>query len=323
MSEEVLASPRDLTSELPSLDGTQKEVSSSQPLPKRKPGRPKKLLPMEPAGGRKVSPLLGDMALRARRLLRDELVRQGIEEATLPTVLQDKEIARSKKGKAGQIVVRALTGVTNSPASALARRLEHDLSEGKEDIIEKLQASGNTSQAMAKLLYLLQNKKEYGLARAIAESKTDVGVVLDCYAKGALSLKKLEVVIELYKQMPHLMRDLARHAIDKEVDCEICLGIGQVTSSTRGVQLNRPCPRCSGSGKAFASSDHKEYAVGKLLEMSDFLPKKGGGGVNVAVQVNNPAPGENLLARLSKAADQILYGEVVDVEGKEVEDGGT
>ena len=314
-------------------------VEPSQPTPQelakpqRKRGRPrKKLLPVEPSGGRKVTPLLGESGQRVRMSLRAELMRRGVAEHTLPELLQDKEIARSKKGKTGQIVVRALTGVQKSPATSLARKLENELSPSREDLIEKLQASGNTSQTMARLIQYLQDYPECGLARAIAETKADVGAVLDNYAKGALALKKLEVVLELYTKMPHLMRDLARHAIDPEVDCEVCLGIGLVSAKANGVNLNRTCPRCNGSKKVFSeASPHKAYAVGKLLEMSDFLPKKGSPmvQVNQAVQVN--AGGQHdLLSRLSKAADEIIYGtpggsasgpNVIDVEAREVQDG--
>jgi hypothetical protein len=179
------------------------------------------------------------------------------------------------------------------------------------------------------VIAILQTQPQFSLARAIAEAGADVAQVLDNYAKGALALKKLETVLGLYEKMPHLMRDLARHAIDKEVDCEVCLGIGQVTAKSNGTSLSRPCPRCSGSGRSFSSSDHKEFAVQKVLEMSEMLPKKAGIQVNQAVQVNQGGPsGGDLLARLSKAADDILYsgsapsnpgsgssfGDVVDAE---------
>lgn len=254
-------------------------------------------------------------------------MKRGIQEEDLPKPLQDVEVARSKKGKAGQIVVRAISGVTNSPATALARKLEHTFSPSREDLLEKLQASGNKSQTLERLLTLLQENPDMGLARATALAKADIGSVLDWYAKGALHLKKLEVVLKLYEDMPHLMRDLARHAIDKETDCEVCLGLGKVAAQAKGTHLTRPCPRCGGTGKGFLSSEHKEFAVGKLLEMSEMLPKKGGPSVQVnqAVQVNSGAGTGEILARLSKAADEILYSrpsagaDVIDVTPMEGE----
>jgi hypothetical protein len=237
-------------------------------------------------------------------------LKRGCKEEELPPPLQDIEVARSKKGKAGQIVVRSISGVTRSPGATLARRLEHDFSSSREDLLEKLAASGNQSQTLGRLLQVLEENPEIGLARAIAVSKADVGAVLDWYAKGALALKKMETVLEIYKQVPHLMRDLAKHAIDSEVDCEVCFGVGKVTARSKGVQLLNPCPKCKGSGKRLEVSAHKEFAVGKLLEMSEMLPKRGGPMVNVnqAVQVNAAGAGSEVLAKLSKAADEILYG---------------
>lgn len=241
--------------------------------------------------------------------------------------MQDVEVARSRKGKSGQIVVRAISGVSDGPAAKLARKLEREFSPSRDDLLEKLQASGNKSQILERLCTILEARPDVGLARAIAESKADVGAVLEWYAKGALALKKMETVLEIYRQLPHLMRDLARHAIDAEVDCEVCLGQGKVVSRAGAGKLSQGCPRCKGTGKAFTSSEHKQFAVGKLLEMSDMMPKRGGPSVQVnqAVQVN-AAQGGELLAKLSKAADEILYGTapsstVVDAELAEEDNG--
>ena len=262
------------------------------------------------------------MGQKVRRILNAELKKRGIAEEDLPPQLKDSVSKRSKKGKAGQIVVRALSGVQKNAASTLARRLENDLSGGREDVVEKLQASGNSSQAMQRLVETLQTRPDFSLARAIAEAKADVAVVLDSYAKGALALKKLETVLELYREMPNLMRDLMRHAVDKKEVCEICFGEGKVQARAGGTSLSKPCPRCGGEGSAFTSSEHKEFAANKLLEISEILPKKGGGlNVNLGVQVNNNPPSADLLSRMSKAADELLYGQtpalsegVVDAE---------
>ena len=206
--------------------------------------------------------------------------------------------------------MHALSGVQKTGGANLARRLENDISPSREDLIEKLEASGNKTQSLSRVISILSNQPQYSLARSIAEAGADVAQVLDNYAKGALALKKMETVLEIYKQMPHLMRDLARHAIDKEADCEICLGMGQVTAKANGTTLSRMCPRCGGSGRGFTSSEHKAFAVQKVLEMSEMLPKKAGIQVNQAVQVNQGgSPGGDLLSRLSKAADDILYGQ--------------
>jgi hypothetical protein len=243
-------------------------------------------------------------------------------------MLRDNVVKKSRKGKAGQIIVRNLSGVQHTPAASLARKLEHDIAGSKEDIQEKLEASGTGSTAVKKVAALLSLRPDFSLARAIAEAGADVAGVLDAYAKGALALKKMETVLGLYKEMPVLMRDILRHAIDKETTCEVCLGAGQVQHKAGANKLSKSCPRCLGSGKAIQVSEHKEFAVQKVLEMSEMLPKRGGPLVNVnqAVQVNQGASGD-LLARLSKAADSILYdsgpsaqssfGDIVDAEPAE------
>lgn len=308
MSEPNLASPQEQLSD-PLTPRQGENGPSPEPTPpKRRRGRPRKTslasLPTEQQMEH------GGLGLKARKALHKQLTRRGIPEPDLPIQLQDVIVKKSRKGKAGQIVVRALSGVQKTSASVLARRLEHDIARGeREDLLEKLQASPTQSQSLQRVVAMLEEHPQFSLARAIAEAGADVAHVLDNYAKGALALKKLETVLELYQQMPNLMRDLARHAIDEEVDCATCLGLGLVTGKAGGVTLNKTCPVCRGTKKVRESSEHKEFAAGKLLEMSDFLPKKGGLALNVnqAVQVNSGAPEGDLLARMSKAADEILY----------------
>lgn len=299
-----------------STDSQKTTTSESQPASPRKRGRPRKSTPvsLEQPGD------LG-LGLKERRALNQELRRRGLQNSDLPVPLSDHVTKKSRKGKAGQIVVRALSGVQKSTAANLARKLENELSGGRDDIIEKLEASGSANQSIQRLAGILESQPQFSLARAIAEAGADVAVVLDTYTKGALALRKTEVVLNLYKEMPHMIRDLVRHAIDQEEDCGVCFGVGKVTAQAKGTHLTKTCPRCKGSGKSHVSSEHKEFAVRELLEVAELKPKKQGLAVNVnqGVQVNVPSGGGDLLARLSKAADEVLYhqatpGEVVDAE---------
>jgi len=262
-------------------------------------------------------PAPGGLGQKVRRALNRKLIHSGISEEDLPLQLQDRVVKRSRKGKAGQIALRQLSGIQKSPATQLARKLEHELSEGREDIIEKLQAGGGSNSAVLQVAQLLESNPQFSLARAIVEAGADVAHVLDHYARGALALKKMETVLGLYREMPRLMRDIMRHAVDEETTCEICFGEGKVPGRANGKTLNSICPRCKGSGKTLNSSEHKEFAVQKVLEMSDMLPKKAPMvNVNQAVQVN-AGGGSDVLARLSKAADEIIYGRregVIDAE---------
>lgn len=307
--------------------GSLGEQESLASPPKRKRGRPRKTPTLEvaethptPPSSEVETPGGGVLAQKVRRKLNQELRKVGVRNSELPALLRDSVTARSRKGKVGQIVVRSLSGVENSGAAQLARKLENQLSEGRDDVIEKLEASGSNNQSIRAVARILTARPDFSLARAIAEAKADVAVVLDSYAKGALALKKMETVLEIYKQMPHLMRDLMRHAIDEEEACGVCLGVGSVSPRAGARKLGLQCPRCKGTGSAKQSSEHKEFAIQKVLEMSEMLPKKTPMvNVNQAVQVN-AGQGADVLTRMSKAADEILYAQSNPVLDAEVVD---
>jgi hypothetical protein len=268
------------------------------------------------------------LARRVRRKLRDYLIAEGVSSRGLPEILQDKVIFRSRTGKLGAIVVREFSGVDKNPASRLVKRFENTITGGKEDIIEHIEAVVDRPKSMDALVALMKEKPQISFARAIAESKADPAVALDTYAKGVMALKKTEVLLGLYKEMPSIFRDLMRHAIDKETTCDLCLGTRLVQEQAGRNKLNMECPRCGGSGKLVTTSEHKEFAIQKALEMSEMLPKKG---PLVAVQNNqqinnNVVDGGGLLERMSRAADAILYNrdkEQAAVIDAEVTDGTT
>lgn len=242
----------------------------------------------------------------------------------LPVPLRDTEIARSRKGKIGTIKVREFSGVVTNGASRLVRKFESELTEGRDDILEKLEAVPDPPQTIVRLVDILKDRPKLSFARAIAEAKVDAAVALDHYAKGAIALKKLETLLALYKEMPALFRDLMRHAIDKEEACEVCLGVGQVQPRAGANKLSKTCPRCAGSGLVVTSSKHKEFAMQKALEMSQLLPEKKPLVAVSQQQLNMTVQAEGgLLEKMSKVADEILYtrsspvqrtGEVIDVE---------
>ena len=217
-------------------------------------------------------------------------------------------MAKSRKSKAGQIVVREFSGVNNNAGAKLVRRFEKDLTDGREDIIEKLEAAPHLNEAHKQVLHFLKTRPKLGLARAIAEAGADAATTMDAYAKGAIALGKMETMIALYREMPRLFRDLMRHAIDSETECEVCLGQGKVPTRAGANKLGPTCPRCSGSGKQLTASEHKEFAAKQLLEMSQIMPAKG---PMVAIQQNQniqTGGGEaNLLEKFSHMADKIIY----------------
>jgi hypothetical protein len=235
----------------------------------------------------------------------------GLEERDLPAPLKDQEVARSRKGKMGQIVVREFSGISKNATSRLVKKFEKDLTEGRDDIIQKLESvETRLPDNGREVLNLLRSKRSISLARAIAEAGADASTILDAYARGAMAIGKMETMVNLYKKMPAIFRDLMRHAIDKEEACDLCLGVGKVQTRAKSNKLGPACPRCEGSGKVVTSSEHKQFAMQKALDMAQILPQKG---PLVAVQqnqqtINAGGADAGLLEKMSKAADELLYG---------------
>jgi len=233
----------------------------------------------------------------------------------------DREIARSRKSKAGQIVVHSLGGVHKNAASRTAQKFELELTAGREDIVEKLDAAGNLNQGLERLRDLMVAEPRWSFARAVAESKADLAGAIDAYARGAIALNKLATVVEMYKAMPTLLRDLMSHAIDQEVNCATCFGVGLVKSRPDSVKLSLKCPSCRGSGLTKASSQYKQFAMNKALELARVLPERQPL-VNVQqnTQVNSFQQAEGLLEKMSKTADKILYDRATVIDAEVIKD---
>jgi chorismate mutase len=243
----------------------------------------------------------------------------GVPESQLPQMFVNHEIARSRKGKGGQIVVHSLDGIYKNAASRTASKFENELTEGRDDIIEKLDAAGNLNQSLERLRDTLVAEPRWSFARAVAESKADLAGAIDAYAKGAIALNKLATVVEMYKAMPSLLRDLMRHAIDQEIDCATCFGIGLVKTRPDATKLSLKCPSCRGTGKSLVSSEHKRFAMNKAIEMAQVLPERQPlVQVQQNTQVNNMGSQEGLLEKMSKTADEILYRRTAPVIEAEV-----
>jgi hypothetical protein len=234
----------------------------------------------------------------------------------------DQVVAKSRKGKAGQIVVHSLGGIHKNAAARTAQTFEKELTNGREDIIEKIEASGTPNQALQLCKDLMVANPRWSFTRAVAESKSDLAGAIDAYAKGAIALNKLAAVKTMYEELPTLLRDIMRHAIDQNEDCATCFGVGMVKGRPNAKKLTLKCPTCKGTGQTLVSSEHKRWAAQKALEMSQVLPEKQ---PLVAVQQNqtNVIGGEGgLLEKMSQTADKILYdrADVVDAEAVEVKD---
>ena len=214
--------------------------------------------------------------------------------------------------------MRSLGGIHKNAAARTAQKFENELTEGREDIVEKLEAAGGLNQSLERLKDTLIAEPRWSFARAVAESKADLAGAIDAYARGAIALNKLTTVIEMYKAMPSLLRDLMSHAIDQDVNCATCFGLGLVKTRPDAKKLSIKCPSCRGTGFTKSSSQYKQFAMNKALELARVLPERA---PLVAVQQNtqvNLQQSEGLLEKMSKTADEILYnrprGPVVEAE---------
>jgi hypothetical protein len=230
----------------------------------------------------------------------------------MPAIFRDKEVARSRKGAAGQIVVKDMSGVVRNSAAKLASKFEKDLTEGRDDIIEKLEMvpAEHQTAIQQKLVATMKANPRWSFARCVAESRANLATTLNHYAQGLLALKKLESLTELYRGMPHLVRDVMHHAVDQLEACKTCFGEGKVTARAGGKTLNRICPLCNGEKQIRKSSNFKKEAMQHAIEISKLKPEKG---PLVAVQNNQvvsvPGADTNLLEKMAKASDNVLYGD--------------
>lgn len=234
------------------------------------------------------------------------------KEGQLPPDLRNTVVKKSKKDALGQLSLRKFTGVERSKTAKIIRKFERELTGGKDDIIEKLEAlegEGNLTKAQFAILDQLRKKPNITLERAIVEAGANPLAVMDAYARGCVVLSKMQALIVAHQGLPSVVRDLFRHAIDGTSICDVCVGAGKVPSRAGATNLTQDCPRCRGLGNVYTSpSELKEFAVQKILEVTKMTEKAG---QNINIQTNvgvKVGGGGTVLDRLSLLADEVLYG---------------
>lgn len=251
-----------------------------------------------------------EWARKTRRglIIGDYVSREG----ELPADLRNSIVKKSKKDALGQLQLRKFTGVERTKTAKVIRKFERELTGGKDDIIEKLEAvegEGNLTKAQFAILEQLRHKPNITLERAIVEAGANPLAVMDGYARGCVVLSKMQALIVAHQGLPAVVRDLFRHAIDGTSICDVCVGAGKVTIRAGSTQLGPDCPRCRGIGTVYASpSELKEFAVQKILEVTKMTEKAG---QNINIQTNvgvKVGTGGTVLDKLSVMADEILYG---------------
>lgn len=234
---------------------------------------------------------------------------------TIPKELRNVVVARSRKGRMGQIVVRKFTGVQDSRATRWAREFEEKIQDSPEGIAEKLEASLQRapSQSITKLVELIRNpgKGRPSFANLVARSGADLAQVVTRYAEGAAILSSSLALIEVAKDFPRAARDMIRQAVVKHGKCYGCMGSGKVPSrqyhKNAAKDAYSRCQMCDGGGEADVFSPHYEFAVENSLKVMKLLEPPKGPTVNVQQNVGVAAGGD-FMAKLLKTSDKILYG---------------
>lgn len=249
------------------------------------------------------------------KILRAGLKAMGVEEKALPEALQNKIILRSPKGPLGQIKVRRQTGLENNTALKIVKKFEENIG-GDEELIEKLEAVRDELPANQVLLLdaLKEPSNRKSLARLMVDYKVEPTAVMNQFAKGCVALGRVGAAIEAHRNLPAVVKALVRDALeDVQEVCSICVGTGSTSPRKGTVKETKPCPGCKGSGTSARASELKQFAIGKLLEVTELV-KKGGQTINVgqSVTVKTSGGGGGFMERMMQTSDQILYGRKKD-----------
>lgn len=207
--------------------------------------------------------------------------RKGVKEKALPPILRDGIVISSRSGPVGKVVVKNLSGLVSNVASRTLKQFEENVG-GKEEVAEKLSLLPDLPEDLARLVSLIGAGSKKGLATLVAEARTEPTAVMRAYARGCMELGLVQSAIEMHHALPRAVKDIVLHAIDREDICEVCAGSGRTKTRPNHLTEDQVCPGCRGSGRKVTSSKHKEFAMGKLLEMTKMVEKGG-----VRVEVNN------------------------------------
>jgi hypothetical protein len=237
----------------------------------------------------------------------------GVKNEDMPPKYKDSVVAQTPQSNIGAITVTKMGGVKDTATARVLRKLE--LKTGREALIDAFAATENLSPAATRLRDLLGRDKRASLAFLTAKTGTSPSEVLGIYARGMAQLKKNEALIETYSQLPDLVRDMMKHALDSEGMCAKCDGTGQLQrkKSLSKEMVPVRCARCGGTGRYLYSSEHKEWATKATLEITKMLGEKVDKSVNVNVGVAVQPQGGSFAQKVLDVSDEILRSKPIDV----------
>ncbi len=214
---------------------------------------------------------------------------------------------KSRKDKLGAITVRKFSGPDNNAAYRTAKEFERRAG-GTGDIAEKLEALGDTlPKPMRDLALALRGAPKAGLAKVLADGQSSLIQAMKWYAKGAVELAQIDAAIEMHRNLPPVVKDIARHALDQEGVCQQCLGTGTQRLKSTDSKETLQCKMCVGTGRCLISSPHKEWAAKAILNATG-VEKQKGQEINVAVGIHM-AGGKSYSERVIDMADRLLHGQ--------------
>jgi hypothetical protein len=235
-------------------------------------------------------------------------------------------VAKSRRDRLGAVTLRKFSGPDNNAAYRTAKEFE-ERAGGREGVAEKIEALGDTAPAemreLAKALRAEKPKK--ALSTILAERKVSLLRTMQTFQKGCVELAQIEAAIEMHRNLPPVVKDISRHALDQPGVCQQCLGTGTLRAKSTDNKETLSCRFCNGTGEALVSSPHKEWAAKAILNATGVERKAPGSQVNVAVGVNM-AEGKSYSERVIDMADRVLHAQepaapAPDVVDAEVVDG--
>ena len=256
------------------------------------------------------------------RAIYGALKARGVSETQVPAQFRDLPVMRSRKGPAGAIVVRRMSGVVDNSASRLLKRFESNVG-GVDDIAEKLGAIPERLNAQEKVLLDLMKAKpsvRKSLSRMVAEAQAEPTQLMKKYAEGCIELGKVEAAIEAHRNLPALVKNLYKTALQEFGVCGACGGTGALHRKSSDHKESIPCSFCKATGME-GPSKMKEFATRQLLEITKQVRGEGGVTTNVAVgvKVGSDGTGVSIFEKMMKASDEVLFrrapaAEVVEAE---------
>lgn len=225
----------------------------------------------------------------------------------IPKELQDVPVAKSRKGPAGQIVLRRMSGLANTSGKRIVDQFEQNIG-GKEKLVEVLETvKDDLNKNQLYLLDLLKQGGKKTLSRLVAESGVEITGLMKQSAKGMVELGKVNAAIEAHRNLPALIKDLYTHALSGTDVCDACGGTTKLLPRPTAFKETRDCYFCKNTGKK-PMSELKKFATEKILEVTKQIGDKGPlVSVQTGVQVNVGTTRGSIHEKIMGAADEVLY----------------